>query len=185
MPQTTDYFSNISWHEFSATAQDWDRADGSEMETALAFLHLVRAFEEGVLELASEGLIHGPAHSSIGQEGAAVGSILALRSGDQINGSHRGHRQFLAKALHHLLPGGLSARAEFDAPTMALLRQSLARIVGVAWGICGGRGGWAARDPSGRAGATRRAGRPRASRRRHGGCVGPLRWAKGSPVIRI
>lgn len=141
MPQTTDYFSNISWHEFSATAQDWDRADGSEMETALAFLHLVRAFEEGVLELASEGLIHGPAHSSIGQEGAAVGSILALRSGDQINGSHRGHHQFLAKALHHLLPGGLSARAEFDAPTMALLRRSLAEIMGLAEGFCGGRGG--------------------------------------------
>ena len=44
-----------------------------------AQLHLIRAFEETVLELAGEGLVHGPAHSSIGQEGGAVGSIVGLR----------------------------------------------------------------------------------------------------------
>ena len=107
----------------------------------LVFLHLVRAFEEAVLELAAEGLVHGPAHSSIGQEGGAVGSVLALRSDDQINGSHRGHHQFLAKAMQHLLPAGLAARAEFDVPTMGLLRRSLAEIMGLAEGFCGGRGG--------------------------------------------
>ena len=59
-----------------------------------------------MLELAGAGLIHGPAHSSIGQEGGAVGSVLALTSEDSVNGSHRGHHQFLAKALHHLEPEG-------------------------------------------------------------------------------
>ena len=55
-----------------------------------------------MLELAGEGLVHGPAHSSIGQEGGAVGSIVGLRSTDAVNGSHRGHHQFLAKALTHV-----------------------------------------------------------------------------------
>ena len=65
----------------------------------LAYLHLVRAFEERALELSSHGLVHGPVHSSIGQEGGAVGSITALRADDHVNGSHRGHHQFLAKGL--------------------------------------------------------------------------------------
>ena len=73
----------------------------------LAQLVLIRAFEEYVLDLAGAGLIHGPAHSSIGQEGGAVGSVLALTSEDSVNGSHRGHHQFLAKALHHVEPKGL------------------------------------------------------------------------------
>ena len=59
-----------------------------------------------MLELAGEGLVHGPAHSSIGQEGGAVGSILALRSDDFVNGSHRGHHQFLAKAFGHVVSPG-------------------------------------------------------------------------------
>ena len=67
---------------------------------------LIRAFEEYVLELAAAGLVHGPAHSSIGQEGGAVGSVLALTAEDKVNGSHRGHHQFLAKALHHVAPKG-------------------------------------------------------------------------------
>ena len=57
-----------------------------------------------MLELAGGGLVHGPAHSSIGQEGGAVGSALALRASDQVNGSHRGHHQFLAKALAYVAP---------------------------------------------------------------------------------
>ncbi|MCC3263510.1 GntR family transcriptional regulator, partial [Paenibacillus polymyxa] len=46
--------------------------------------------------LAAEGLVHGPAPSSVGQEGGAVGSVLARGAGDKIKGSHRGHPQFLA-----------------------------------------------------------------------------------------
>ena len=42
-------------------------------------LHLIRGFEEAVLQVHNDGLVHGPAHSSIGQEGGAVGSIAPLR----------------------------------------------------------------------------------------------------------
>ena len=74
-------------------------------------LTLIRVFEEYVLELAGAGLVHGPAHSSIGQEGGAVGSVLPLTSDDTVNGSHRGHHQFLAKALHHVEPKGIDPTA--------------------------------------------------------------------------
>jgi 2-oxoisovalerate dehydrogenase E1 component len=107
----------------------------------LSLLHAIRAFEETVLKLASEGLIHGPAHSSIGQEAAAVGSILALRADDQLNGSHRGHHQFLAKALAFLGTESLDPRADLTAAARNVLYRALAEIMGLAPGFCHGRGG--------------------------------------------
>ncbi len=141
MPQTKNVSSSTRWLDFGTTKKDWDGAQATELETVLSSLHLIRAFEEAVLELANEGLVHGPAHSSIGQEGGAVGSILPLRPDDQINGSHRGHHQFLAKALNYIAPSGLPVGADFDGSVVALLRRSLAEIMGLAEGFCGGRGG--------------------------------------------
>src|SRR5260370_32306760 len=95
------------WNELSTTAADWKAAEPALLATMLGQLHLIRAFEETVLELAGEGLVHGPAHSSIGQEGGAVGSIVSLRSTDAVNGSHRGHHPFPAKAITPLTKGRL------------------------------------------------------------------------------
>lgn len=129
------------WTELSTTAADWKSADPAFLATMLGQLHLIRAFEETVLDLAGEGLVHGPAHSSIGQEGGAVGSIAALRSADAVNGSHRGHHQFLAKALTHVTKGHLDP-ADLVTPDVAgVLRKTLAEILGLAQGYCGGRGG--------------------------------------------
>jgi 2-oxoisovalerate dehydrogenase E1 component len=107
----------------------------------LGQLHLIRAFEETVLELAGEGLVHGPAHSSIGQEGGAVGSIAGLRSSDAVNGSHRGHHQFLAKALTHVTKGALSLDSLVTPEVAEVLQRTLAEILGLAQGYCAGRGG--------------------------------------------
>ena len=107
----------------------------------LGQLHLIRAFEETVLELAAEGLVHGPAHSSIGQEGGAVGSIASLRSTDAVNGSHRGHHQFLAKALTHVTKGSLTLDGLVTPAVAEVLQRTLAEILGLAQGYCGGRGG--------------------------------------------
>src|SRR3712207_6526210 len=93
--------------EVVASDEDWDAADPDLLRSMYAQLVWIRVFEEYVLELAAAGLIHGPAHSSIGQEAGAVGSVLTLTSEDSVNGSHRGHHQFLAKALHHVAPKGL------------------------------------------------------------------------------
>ncbi|OZI82673.1 alpha-ketoacid dehydrogenase subunit alpha/beta [Bordetella genomosp. 2] len=129
------------WRELTAQSDDWRAADPALLGTLLTQLHWIRAFEETVLELAAEGLIHGPAHSSVGQEGGAAGSVLALGAGDQINGSHRGHHQFLAKALQHVAPGGLDPRAPLTPAVDEVLQRTLAEIMGLAQGYCRGRGG--------------------------------------------
>ena len=92
------------WTELVVTDADWDAADPELLSAMFGQLVLIRAFEEYVLTLAAGGLVHGPAHSSIGQEGGAVGSVLALTADDKVNGSHRGHHQFLAKALAYVAP---------------------------------------------------------------------------------
>jgi 2-oxoisovalerate dehydrogenase E1 component len=129
------------WQELSSTPADWKAADPALLATMLGQLHLIRAFEETVLELAAEGLVHGPAHSSIGQEGGAVGSIASLRSSDAVNGSHRGHHQFLAKALTHVTKGSLTLDGLVTPAVAEVLQRTLAEILGLAQGYCGGRGG--------------------------------------------
>jgi 2-oxoisovalerate dehydrogenase E1 component len=128
------------WVELTTTAADWKAADPALLATMLGQLHLIRAFEETVLELAAESLVHGPAHSSIGQEGGAVGSIVGMRSSDAINGSHRGHHQFLAKAIRHVQPE-LDLGALVTPDLQTVLQRTLAEILGLAQGYCAGRGG--------------------------------------------
>lgn len=141
MPRHETLAPAAPWRRLSSTPEDWAAEDPAMLASMLTGMHLVRAFEEKVLDLAGNGLVHGPAHSSIGQEGGAIGSIFALRAGDEINGSHRGHHQFLAKALQHIAPQGLDPRADIDGTVRALLRRTLAEIMGLAEGFCQGRGG--------------------------------------------
>lgn len=141
MPQRRRLDTTAEWVELTTTAADWRKADPALLATMLGQLHLIRAFEERVLDLAAEGLVHGPAHSSIGQEGGAVGSIVSLRSSDAVNGSHRGHHQFLAKALAHVAQNGLQLDALVTADIQTVLQKTLAEILGLAQGYCRGRGG--------------------------------------------
>ena len=129
------------WVQVSTTDEDWDSADPQLLETMLVQLHIIRAFEETVLDLAGEGLVHGPAHSSIGQEGGAVGSIVGMRPTDGVNGSHRGHHQFVAKGLEYLHPAGFAVDTPISGPVQEFLQKTLAEILGLAQGFCGGRGG--------------------------------------------
>lgn len=135
---------DVEWIQLTTTEQDWQEADPALLKTMLVQMQIIRSFEEAVLELASEGLVHGPAHSSIGQEGGAVGSIVNLRSGDGINGSHRGHHQFLAKGLAHLsaaMNGRMEPEAAVGAEVQAFLQRTLAEILGLDQGFSHGRGG--------------------------------------------
>jgi 2-oxoisovalerate dehydrogenase E1 component len=141
MPKRRSLQTGTPWIELSTTAADWKAADPALLATMLGQLHLIRAFEETVLELASESLVHGPAHSSIGQEGGAVGSIVGLRSTDAVNGSHRGHHQFLAKAITHVSGGRLDLENLVTPEIRTVLRRTLAEILGLAEGYCRGRGG--------------------------------------------
>ena len=67
---------------------------------------IIRAFENMLNEVKLRGNYqgikyshNGPAHLSIGQEGAAVGQAFLLGSEDHVFGSHRSHGEILAKGL--------------------------------------------------------------------------------------
>ncbi|WGX97104.1 thiamine pyrophosphate-dependent enzyme [Nocardioides sp. L-11A] len=140
MSTRTDLQPAAPWVQVATTEADWDAADPVLLRRMLDQMVLIRVFEEYVLDLAAAGLVHGPAHSSIGQEAGAVGSALALRSSDTVNGSHRGHHQFLAKAINHVDPD-LDLRAPVGDELRDVLLRTLAEICGLARGFSGGRGG--------------------------------------------
>lgn len=124
------------------TDADWEALAPGELRRMYEQTLLIRRFEENLLTLSTEGLLHGPAHSSIGQEGAAVGCMAALQPGDKINGTHRMHHQFLAKALNHVTPAGYDpASAAFSPEMHDVVHRTLAEILGLTPGYGGGRGG--------------------------------------------
>ncbi len=141
MPAHRHLVPTVPWSELVVTEADWDAAPPQLLTAMLSQLVLIRTFEEFVLELAGQGLIHGPAHSSIGQEGGAVGSVIGLTSHDTVNGSHRGHHQFLAKVLGHLRPEGIDPTQPFPEDVREALLRSLAEICGLDRGFSHGRGG--------------------------------------------
>lgn len=130
------------WWRLERGQADHDLIARPELVRMLEQLIVIRHFEEHLLKIAGAGLLHGPAHSSIGQEGAAVGAIAALGVTDKINGTHRMHHQFLAKAL------GAGAQAHYDPldtpipqTYLDVVRRTYGEILGLTPGYCGGRGG--------------------------------------------
>ncbi len=83
---------------------------------------LIRTFEEKAEELFSLGRVHGTMHLSIGQEATAVGAATALRRGDYLLNTHRGHGHCLAW---------------FDTNPDLMM----AEFMGKETGYCRGRGG--------------------------------------------
>lgn len=81
----------------------------------------IRAFELKAEELFSMGKVHGTMHLSIGQEASAVGANAALRKGDYLLNSHRGHG--------HCLAWGSGVEG------------MMAEFMGKETGYCRGRGG--------------------------------------------
>jgi TPP-dependent pyruvate/acetoin dehydrogenase alpha subunit len=101
----------------STTAQ----LGAAEARRVLFQLTLIRAFEERVLKLVTDGSIRGTTHPYVGQEAVAVGACLPLRSDDWVVSTHRGHGHLLAK-------GGDANRL-------------MAELFGKATGYGGGKGG--------------------------------------------
>ncbi|MFP3138141.1 MAG: thiamine pyrophosphate-dependent dehydrogenase E1 component subunit alpha [Nitrososphaeria archaeon] len=58
-----------------------------------------RIFEEKIAELYRKGELVGLLHLYIGQEAVAVGVITALRNGDVVLSTHRGHGHAIAKGV--------------------------------------------------------------------------------------
>lgn len=59
----------------------------------------IRRFEERVKELFLEARLYGSVHLYIGEEAVATGACTALRDGDVISSTHRGHGHCIAKGL--------------------------------------------------------------------------------------
>ena len=92
-----------------------------ELDRLMAAMLLYRRFEEKAEEAYAIGKIGGFCHLHIGQEGLAAGSILPLRTDDQVVTAYREHTQAIAK--------GLSSRSV------------MAELYGRVDGCSGGRGG--------------------------------------------
>jgi len=99
-----------------------DPATQVALEDAYARMALVRAVEERLLGLFSEGKLFGTTHTCIGQETCAFAVVDALdRARDLIFSNHRCHGHYLIYSD--------------DAEGL------IAEIMGRATGVCGGRGG--------------------------------------------
>lgn len=140
--ESTTLQLDAPWLEITATSSDWDDAGSRVLLKMLNHMHLIRAFEEEILNLDREGLAHGPIHVSVGQEGAVVAAMSLLNTGDAINGPHRGHHLFLAKTLNYVDVDGYDPRTIPTPPAVNdLLYRTMAEILGLSPGFCKGRGG--------------------------------------------
>jgi TPP-dependent pyruvate/acetoin dehydrogenase alpha subunit len=100
---------------------DLNKYDKNFLQDIYTTMKKIREFELKASELFRDNKIPGMIHLSIGQEGSASGSCLALRQDDYIISTHRGHGHCIAK-------GGE-------------LKAMMAEICGKQTGTNGGRGG--------------------------------------------
>lgn len=92
-----------------------------QLERHLAMMWRIRLLEERVRELRLNDEIAGSVHLYIGQEAIAAGACAALRPGDPVFATYRGHGWALARGV----PAG----------------PLLAELMGRETGVNGGRGG--------------------------------------------
>lgn len=95
----------INAYDLSPTVE-LERRGADALRATLRLMVVVRQFETVLGALKSQGRYQdleygyvGPAHLSIGQEGVAAGTALALDVADHIFGSHRSHGEVIAKGL--------------------------------------------------------------------------------------
>ena len=130
------------WFRLEVTESDWQSESPDDLVRWLEQILLIRRFEEAILDLAGQGLVHGPAHASIGQEAGAVGAMSVLCSADRINGTHRAHHQVLTKLMNSATPSGYRALGDAFTPLMQdMVTGLMAEIMGLDPGFCRGRGG--------------------------------------------
>jgi 2-oxoisovalerate dehydrogenase E1 component len=129
-------------HLLQTGDDDLQVAQRDDLVRMLALLYLVHEFEASLLELKRLELVHGPVHSSIGQEAVSASVAVALGRGDLVASTHRAHGHFLSKAFMYYAPEGYRALVDPITPAMqAAVDRTLAEIMGLKDGWCGGRGG--------------------------------------------
>jgi len=71
--------------------------DKELLTTLMERMMLSRKFEEKIIWLFAQGLVHGTMHPGVGEEGADVAACLALKRDDYMLATHRGHAQAIGK----------------------------------------------------------------------------------------
>jgi 2-oxoisovalerate dehydrogenase E1 component len=133
---------SAAWYRIETDESDWAAVPEPELVQFYSQMLLIRRFEEKILDLEKAGLVHGPAHASIGQEASAVGAMSILRANDQINGTHRAHHQVLTKLVNAQTEADFDIRAQDYTPPMSdAVYRLTAEIMGLLPGYCEGRGG--------------------------------------------
>lgn len=92
-----------------------------DADELLAAMLTIRWFEDDVKSLFSQNLVRGSTHLCQGQEAVTVGVARALRPGDTMTCTYRGHGALLAHG--------------------SAIDRCFGEILGRAEGLCGGRGG--------------------------------------------
>ena len=129
-------------HRLQVSAADFRKIKKVDHLRMLFLLHLIREFEDTLLELKDANLVHGPVHSSIGQEANAVAAAVVLKKSDLVGSTHRAHGHFLAKAVMYYAPADFDpVRDDLTAEMQRAVSKTLAEIMGLKSGWCSGRGG--------------------------------------------
>jgi TPP-dependent pyruvate/acetoin dehydrogenase alpha subunit len=97
------------------------KLDDARLRELYRQMVLIRRFDELVLEHRLANHIYGVVHPYIGEEAVAVGVCAALRAGDRIVSTHRGHGHCIAKG--------------------ADVNRMMAELYGRRDGYCHGKGG--------------------------------------------
>jgi pyruvate dehydrogenase E1 component alpha subunit len=106
---------------FRLKGEEMQKYSREFLESLYTTLIKIRVFETECVRLYRQGLIIGYFHPYLGEEAVAAGACAALREGDYIVSTHRGHGHCIAR-------GGN-------------LRQMAAEVLGREAGYCRGRGG--------------------------------------------
>jgi TPP-dependent pyruvate/acetoin dehydrogenase alpha subunit len=105
----------------AATALEVEQIPNDQLIQMYRMMFLIRRIEESLLEAAEEGKIGGAMHTAIGHEANAVGTAHALRKGDYVTCTYRGH--------HHGLAWGMDPG------------RAVAEVLGRSDGFAKGKGG--------------------------------------------
>ena len=143
MPKPRRLDPEAPWVELTTTAADWKAADPELLASDARPSSTSSARSRRPCS-------SSPAKASCTARRTRASARRAARSARSsgcarrtaVNGSHRGHHQFLAKALTHVTGGRVRPRRP-SSPTTSrtVLQRTLAEILGLAQGYCRGRGG--------------------------------------------
>ena len=132
----------FNWQQWRSEAGDLAALPKRVAARLLFDVLLINRFELALLELKGSGAVWGPVHTSVGQEATAAATVAALRPADKFAATYRSHHQFLAKALQYRVPPEWdAAAAPLPEAGQEVVRRTMAEIMGLAPGYCGGRGG--------------------------------------------